>query len=226
MSRHRRAGSQRSSVVGSLPPAGPAVPGPVEAWLARHSGWILLILVAASVCVRSTYFLQLNSGPGIELHRWDQTDMHYYDTWGRQIARGDWLSASVGVPMHGWHHRVAERYFAEHPDMRAALTEPVSAQSGARTDPDALLWSRWTGGRQFYQDPLYAYLVGLTYRVIGDDVRFVFGWQMGLGVMSTVLIWLLARPCFCHLLAARAAAHGSAGRSPAPLRRRAARDCS
>ena len=206
MSRQRKAGSQRPRVHASPPPTGTAVSNSVEAWLARHSGWVLLILVAASICVRSTYFLQLNSGPGIELHRWDQTDMHYYDAWGRQIARGDWLSRSVGVPMHGWHHRVAERYFAGHPDMRAALIGRATAQGGATTDPDALLWSRWTGGPQFYQDPLYPYLVGLTYRVIGDDVRFVFGWQMGLGVMSTVLIWLLARRFFGDLVAACAGA--------------------
>ncbi len=206
MSRRRRAGFQRSGVHASLTPTGTAVSISIEAWLARHSGWVLLILVAASVCVRSTYFLQLNSGPGIELHRWDQTDMHYYDAWGRQIASGDWLSKSVGVPMHGWHHRVAERYFADHPDVRAALTERATAQGGDAADPDALLWSRWTGSPQFYQDPLYPYLVGLTYRVIGDDVRFVFGWQMGLGVMSTVLIWLLARRFFGDLVAACAGA--------------------
>ena len=55
-------------------------------------------------------------------------------------------------------------------------------------------------------NPLYSYLVGLTYRVIGDDVRFVFGWQMGLGVMSTVLIWLLARRFFGDLVGACAGA--------------------
>ena len=132
--------------------------------------------------------------------------MHYYDAWGRQIAGGDWLSRSVGVPMHGWHHRVAERYFAAHPDVRAGLIERAKAQGGDAADPDALLWSRWTGRPQFYQDPLYSYLVGLTYRVFGDDVRFVFGWQMGLGVMSTVLIWLLARRFFGDLVAACAGA--------------------
>jgi len=33
-------------------------------------------------------------------------------------------------------------------------------------------------------------------------VRFVFGWQMGLGVMSTTLIWLLARRFFGDVVAA------------------------
>jgi tetratricopeptide (TPR) repeat protein len=210
MSRQRKARAQRPGVRAPVPlpppPTGTAVFISIEAWLTRHSRWVLLLLVTASVFVRGTYFLQLNAGPGIDLHRWDQTDMHYYDAWGRQIARGDWLSRSVGVPMHGWQHRVAESYFSKHPDMRATLIEQATAQGGTKTDPDALLWSRWMGGPQFYQDPLYAYLIGLTYRLIGDDVRFVFGWQMGLGVMSTFLIWLLARRFFGELVAACAGA--------------------
>ena len=79
MSRRRRAGFQHSRVHESLPPTGTAASNSIDAWLARHSRWVLLILVVASICVRSVYFLQLNAGPGIELHRWDQTDMHYYD---------------------------------------------------------------------------------------------------------------------------------------------------
>ena len=86
--------------------------------------------------------------------------------------------------------------FLEAPGDARHTHRAATAQGGAKTDPDALLWSRWTGSPQFYQDPLYAYLIGLTYRVIGDDVRFVFAWQMGLGVMSTVLIWLLGAPVF------------------------------
>jgi tetratricopeptide (TPR) repeat protein len=206
MSRRRKAGSQRARVHAPLTPTGTAASNSVDAWLARYSRWVLLILVVASICVRGVYFLQLNSGPGIELHRWDQTDMHYYDGWGRQIARGDWLSRSAGIPMHRWQHLVAERYFASHPDVRTALSELKTAQGGATTDPDALLWSRWTGGPQFYQDPLYPYLIGLTYRVAGDNVRFVFAWQMALGVMSTVLIWLLSRRFFGDGVAACAGA--------------------
>ena len=97
-----------------------------DGWLAFHARWVLLILVVAAASVRLIYFRQLDSGPSIELHRWDQVDMHYYDAWGRQIAQGDWLSRSVGVPMQEWHHRVAAEYFAGHPDVKAALIEQAS----------------------------------------------------------------------------------------------------
>ena len=39
------------------------------------------------------------------------------------------------------------------------------AGAGSTGDPDAALWREWLRPGQFYQDPLYAYLIGLTYRV-------------------------------------------------------------
>jgi Flp pilus assembly protein TadD/4-amino-4-deoxy-L-arabinose transferase-like glycosyltransferase len=163
----------------------------VEGWLSRRWVWMMAALLAASASVRIAYFLQLNGDPAIELHKFVQSDMNYFDAWGRKIAHGDWLSASVTVPMHGWQRSVADQYLANHPETRTALVQQAG-QSGAGSDTNLLLWSRWMGGHQFYQDPLYPYLIGLTYRLFGEDVRLVFAWQMALGVMSTVLIWLLA----------------------------------
>ena len=162
----------------------------VDEWLRRRRVWIFVALLAASTGVRIAYFLQLNGDPAIELHRFVQSDMNYFDAWGRKIAQGDWLSASVTVPMHDWQRAVADQYFAEHPEARTTLVQQAG-QSGAVSDADLLLWSQWMGGHQFYQDPLYPYLIGLTYRVFGADVRFVFAWQMALGVLSTAPIWLL-----------------------------------
>jgi cytochrome c-type biogenesis protein CcmH/NrfG len=163
----------------------------VDAWLSRQWVWIMAALIAASAGVRIAYFVQLNSDPAIELHRFAQSDMNYFDVWGRKVADGDWLSASVTVPMHGWQRSVADHYLADHPETRTALLQHAK-ESGAGPDVDLLLWSRWMGGHQFYQDPLYPYLIGVTYRVFGDDVRAVFAWQMALGAMSVVLIWLIA----------------------------------
>ena len=76
---------------------------------------ILIALCIASALVRTVYFVQLNSTPLLHLERWDQSDMNAYDAWGRAIAGGYWLSATVGVPMHAWHYQVATEYFATHP---------------------------------------------------------------------------------------------------------------
>jgi 4-amino-4-deoxy-L-arabinose transferase-like glycosyltransferase len=117
--------------------------------------------------------------------------MNYFHNWGIAIAGGDWLSASVGVPMHTWHHEVATRYFTTHPDARLELERQAASAANGST-PDSLLWAKWTGGHQFYQDPLHAYMVGATYALVGTDPRFVIAWQMLLGVVSVVLIYLIA----------------------------------
>lgn len=158
-------------------------------------------LVFLSMLLRGVYFVELNRGPFIALHHWDQTDMHYFDGWGRAIAGGDWLSSSVGVPMHAWHDAVAGRYFSDHPDSRTEL-EREAAAAQPPTTADRLLWSRWTGGHQFYQDPLHAYLIGLTYALFGADPRYVFVWQMMLGVLTNVLIYQLTRRLFGELAGA------------------------
>jgi hypothetical protein len=110
-----------------------------DSWLTRHRHVVLGVIVAASIAARITYFLQLSPTTFVELHRWRQTDMHYYDGWATRIAAGDWQSRSVNVPMHRWHHDVAARYFAEHPDTRAAL-ERTAAPGGPPVDVDAKIW--------------------------------------------------------------------------------------
>lgn len=124
--------------------------------------------------------------------------MHYFDAWGRQIAAGDWLSKSVAVPMHGWHVNLATEHLNRHPDQLALL----QAQAADDPDPDRAramaraLWTNWSGGKTFYQDPLYPYLIGATYALFGPDPRWVFLWQMLAGVFTNVLIFLIARRCF------------------------------
>jgi 4-amino-4-deoxy-L-arabinose transferase-like glycosyltransferase len=43
---------------------------------------------------------------------------------------------------------------------------------------------------------LYPYLVAITYKFLGPDVRWVFIWQMLLGTASNVLVYLIAKRCF------------------------------
>ncbi len=171
----------------------------VDEWLTRRWVWIMAALLAGAVVARLAYFLQLNGDAAIELHRFVQSDMHYFDAWGQKIAQGDWLSSSVTVPMHDWQRAVADRYFANHPETQTKLLQQAR-QSGAVSDAALLLWEQWMGGHQFYQDPLYPYLIGVTYRLLGADVRMVFAWQMALGVLSTLLIWLLSSRFFGPLV--------------------------
>jgi 4-amino-4-deoxy-L-arabinose transferase-like glycosyltransferase len=147
------------------------------------------LLVAASIAVRLAAFLQLDATPFLHMERWAQTDMHYYDGWARRIAAGDWLSAAVPLPMHRWHHEVAQAYFTQHPDVRAAI-----AREGH--DPDTTIWSRWMRTPRFYQDPLYPYLLAVLYRFVSADVRAMLILQLAAGALTTLLVWSVARRHF------------------------------
>ena len=137
--------------------------------------------------------VELSATPLARMEQWRESDMHVYDEWGRAIAAGDWLSATVRVPMHSWHRGVAHQYFEDHPEVRAAIEREAMSQG---REPDELLWARWMHLPQFYQDPLYPYLVGLTYCVAGTKPEYVLGWQALLGVLSIVLVWHLTRRYF------------------------------
>jgi 4-amino-4-deoxy-L-arabinose transferase-like glycosyltransferase len=59
-----------------------------------------------------------------------------------------------------------------------------------------MLWDQWYGGKRFHQEPLYAYFLAMNYKLSGHDVRIVFLWQMILGVLTNLLIYLVARRYF------------------------------
>ena len=161
--------------------------------------WALLAIVALSIVFRATYFLQLDGGSLIEQHRWSLTDMHFFDAWGRAVAHGDWLSTTVKAPLHDWHTSLAAQHFAAHPEHLVEFQRALDTkETNPAVDPRLAerLWLRWLGGQTFYQDPLYPYLVGVTYRVFGEDPRWVFLWQMLLGTCTNVLIFLVAKRCF------------------------------
>lgn len=159
---------------------------------------MLMAVILLSVVFRIVYFAQLNNGPGIWQHRWVESDMNYFDAWGRQIARGDWLSKTIAMPMHGWHVNVAMEHLKRHPEQFAALHVQATGDPDQNRDRAIAraLWAKWSGVRTFYQEPLYPYLIGATYAIFGPDPRWVFLWQMLAGVVTTILIYLIARRCF------------------------------
>ena len=161
----------------------------------RHEKLVLALLITVSVAVRALYFAEVNDSPLIELHRWEASDMHFFDLWAREIKAGDWLTDKSLHPHLPWHREVAKNYLAQNPEEKAEL-ELRRGPDGKPLDVSRALWDRWYGGKQFHQEPLYPYLVALTYKVFGPDVRWVFAWQLLLGTLSNVLIYLIARRYF------------------------------
>ena len=174
-----------------------------ERWLEARRGLVLAILLALSTLVRVVYFVQLSAGPYVHQHLWDQSDMHFFDEWGRRLAAGDWTGARPLHPHHGWQLDLARAELAARPELAAALGarpgEPADAAAAALVD-------RWYGGTTYHQEPLYAWLVGLTYAAFGPDVRFVFAWQLAVGLLANALVYLVSRRLFGDLVGALAGA--------------------
>lgn len=153
----------------------------------RHKEkYFLIILILVSCMFRITYFLEMVNSPCFHQQLGQASDMQFFHSWGKQIAAGDWLSENVRQPIHFWHRDVAREFYRLHPDK--------IPKDGS--DPIISIWEKWCGGKRFYQDPLYPYLIGLTYKLFGPKVVYVFIWQLILGVVCNVLIFLISRRFF------------------------------
>lgn len=189
------------------------VPGRLETGLATtehaltlHRRSVGCAIVVVAVLLRLLYFVQFSAVPSIVgFQRWPETDMHYFDAWGREIASGDVLSRDLSIPMHRWQSDIAVAYVANHPSDQPSLDAAALAD---HADVESLLWRRWLHVPQFYQDPLYAYAVGALYYAFGTDLRIALACQLALGVLSIVLIWCISRRFFGELVGAVAAGLG------------------
>ena len=64
-----------------------------EDWLRTRRTAVLAAVIVLSAVLRIAYFVQLNDGPCLWQHRWDQSDMHFFNAWAEHIAAGDLLLA-------------------------------------------------------------------------------------------------------------------------------------
>ncbi len=171
-----------------------------EKWCNSHRWFIILMIVASSAMFRLVYFVQLNNTDLINNHLWMESDMSFTDQWAKRVAGGDLLSDTVMHPLHFWTQGVADTYFADHPYELERCKKTIGADS-LNTSPAKLLWDKWYGGKQFHQEPLYAYFIAAIYKIFGFDVRWVFFFQMLAGILTNVLVYLLARKYFGDLVA-------------------------
>jgi len=154
-----------------------------DGWLRARRTFVALALVLAALALRLIVYFELAGGPCLVQQRWVESDMHFFDEWAKGLAAGDWLNRAAPHPTLDWHRAIAERYFREYPD------DPWTREAAATSDPAAAIWNRWYGPGVFHQEPLYPYAIAVTYALAGPDPRFVFAWQMLLGVLSGLLVW-------------------------------------
>ncbi|HET8645988.1 MAG TPA: glycosyltransferase family 39 protein, partial [Vicinamibacteria bacterium] len=139
---------------------------------------LLASVLAVGALVRAAYWAQVADGPLLHFHAWEQSDMHFFHEWGKRIAGGDLLAAPR--PYHRWHGEVAlEVHRRQSPGV------PFDEARGRA------LWQAWLGETAYYQDPLYAYLLGAFYRLAGPRVEPVLLAQAAMGLAVVGLVFAL-----------------------------------
>lgn len=194
----------RSSISQANSPCDEVPPSSVEGRLRRHPRRVLATLVGAAVFIRLVLCLQVAGGPLPRIYALSpDTDNAFFDAWARRIAGGDVLQRSPWHPMADWMDRVAAKVLSDDPtlpDRLGLAVTPGTDMAQLRSQ----LWNRWLGGATFFQEPLYPYLVGLTYLLGGPDPWLVYAWQLAVGVLGVLLVHALARRLFSHTAAAAA----------------------
>ncbi len=143
----------------------------------HRRAWLLVF--ALFVCVRLVHLAQLVDSPALVQANWPDSDMFAFDHWAHNIAHGDPLSRQPQRPLTSWHREVAAAWQRLQPADSGQPLSDAAVQSA---------WQRWQGGAQFYQEPLYPYLLAGTQLLAGPSSLAVFALQALLGLLG---LWLL-----------------------------------
>ncbi|MGI9160781.1 MAG: glycosyltransferase family 39 protein [Saprospiraceae bacterium] len=163
----------------------------LEAWLKKNTLYVAVVLFLAALAPRISYYQEIKNSPVQVFVSWDQGDLEFFHSWAKVIASGNWLSDTVLHPYHSWHDdfskgtfktypEVAARYYAAHTDVNSQI-DTLGARHNLIND----LYNK----KVFHQEPLYPYLIALTYKIVGEDPNRVYAWQMALGICTILLIY-------------------------------------
>ena len=87
----------------------------LEALLGAKQKLVVATILSLSLLFRVIYFIQLNSGPCIWQHRFEESDMHFYDEWAKKISHDSWLSDFSFHQFNAPQQWIADYYFKKHP---------------------------------------------------------------------------------------------------------------
>lgn len=177
---------------------GPSVKENLELWCCKYRVWIIVIIIAVSLALRIVYYQQCGNTDFIHEHVNPESDMAFFNEGAQKIADGDLLSKTIHHPQHKWMEWVADRYFQSHPD-KLELFRAKIGRDTLNNNPTKMLWDQWYGETTFQQEPLYPYFVALNYSLFGNNVRWVFIFQLLLGIVTNLLVYLVTRRYFGDL---------------------------
>ncbi|MCB9316692.1 MAG: glycosyltransferase family 39 protein [Lewinellaceae bacterium] len=156
---------------------------------------VLSGLVLGWLLIRIFMFDAVANGPLFRMYEWKESDSAFFDEWARTLVAGDWLNRQPMHPYHSWHKEFADYFFKQHPEKLAAIRFTNPNQS-PEINAGRALWNNWYGGNRYHQEPLYAYLLAILYRLTGDGVYWMLALQCLLGMCSGVLLWEITRRYF------------------------------
>jgi 4-amino-4-deoxy-L-arabinose transferase-like glycosyltransferase len=170
-----------------------------EEILRGYARKVLVGIVILSIIIKGLYFYQAAQiTPIFKFHEWDQCDMNFFNLWAEKVSKGDLLLENPLHPNHIWEIKTANYYFENNPEKYA---EYLQKNNGIKDSIalSQLLWNHWFQEKTYQQEPLYAYVIALIYKIFGQDVRWVFIFQMLLGIGINVLILKIGTYYFGHL---------------------------
>lgn len=164
-------------------------------FIERHYRFVAAFLFGLSLVLSIIYYMQARNSPIMTFHKWENSDMAFFDSWARDIASGNWLGDKELHPYHDWHNILAAEYFTQFPDI-AAKYQYVASDSLKADNAKRALINDIYKGKTFHQEPLYTYMLATTYSIFGHDHRWVYFWQFLLAAFTSVLVFLVGRQLF------------------------------
>lgn len=158
----------------------------------------VIFLFLLSLALSMTYFFQAVNSPVMNMHKWDNSDMHFFDAWAKKITSGDWWGQEALHPFHDWHGDFAVEYFRQFPEAAAQYSYVADDPAQAETAKRSLMNDIYKG-KTFHQEPLYTYMIALVYSIFGPHPKWVFFLQILLGAFTTVFVFLTSRHFFGSL---------------------------
>lgn len=170
---------------------------PVEAFITTHSKKVAALIFILSLGLSAVYYFEGHNSPIKSMTKWENSDMAFFDTWSRHIAGGDWLCDTILHPFHDWHGVVAEGYFRQYPQ-EAAGYYSANTHNGVIDTIAArkALINDIYKGKTYHQEPLYPYLLAISFKIFGYKYDWVFFWQFLLGALTNVLVYLIGKRYF------------------------------
>ncbi len=161
------------------------------------------LLFSISLIISAVYYTQAWNGPITSYYKWKNSDMAFFDEWAKYIKGNDWVCDTMLHPYHDWHEALATEYFRQFPDVENTYVSQRDS-AGLENAKRALINDIYKG-KTYHQEPLYTYMLAITYGIFGEGHRMVFIWQFLMAACTIGLIYLIGRKMFTPLIGVLAA---------------------